>query len=157
MHCWVYDPFLPEGVDLDGAQRTASLPPLLARSQVLSLHIPLTTQTYHLIGAAELAAMPNGAVLSNTARGEVVDELALVAALRSGALYAAGLDTTTEEPLTVSNPLLALNNVVLTPHVGGCTPAALAAMAEGAVRNVLGFLGGNPPAASACVYPAVLS
>ncbi|MFF7709930.1 NAD(P)-dependent oxidoreductase [Pseudomonas sp. NPDC007930] len=157
MHAWVYDPFLPEGADLDGAQRAPSLAALLARSQVLSLHIPLTAHTRGLIGAAELAALPEGAVLINTARGEVIDEPALVAALRSGALYAAGLDTTAEEPLVAGNPLLALGNVVLTPHVGGSTPAALAAMAQGAVHNVLGFLGGQPPAASACVNPAVLS
>ncbi|RAU47885.1 MULTISPECIES: hydroxyacid dehydrogenase [unclassified Pseudomonas] len=157
MSAWVYDPFLPQDAELDGAQRAGSLAELLDRSHVLSLHIPLTPQTRGLIGTAELAALPPDAILINTARGEVVDEAALIAALRSGALYAAGLDTTAQEPLMPGNPLLTLKNVVLTPHVGGSTPAALAAMAEGAVRNVLGFLAGNPPAASACVNPSVLS
>ncbi|MGG5291177.1 NAD(P)-dependent oxidoreductase [Pseudomonas shirazensis] len=157
MNARIYDPFLPQDADLEGAQRAASLLQLLEGSHVLSLHIPLTAQTRGLIGAAELAALPAGAVLINTARGEVVDEPALIAALRSGALYAAGLDTTAQEPMLPDNPLLGLENIVLTPHVAGSTPAALAAMAEGAARNVLGFLDGTPPAASACVNPTVLS
>ncbi|MBK4998235.1 hydroxyacid dehydrogenase [Pseudomonas sp. S31] len=157
MSAVVYDPFLPADADLLGAERMSSLHDLLPRSQVLSLHIPLTRQTRNLIGAAELAALPKGAVLVNTARGEVIDEPALIAALRSGQLHAAGLDTMAEEPLAPGNPLLELDNLVLTPHVGGSTPAALAGMAVGAVRNVLGFLDGNPPAPSACVNPTVLS
>lgn len=134
-----------------------TLDALLAASDVVSLHIPLTAQTRGLIGAAQLAAMKPGAILVNTARGEVVDEAALVAALRSGQLHAAGLDTMAVEPLPADSPLLALGNVVLTPHVGGSTPAALAAMASGAVRNVLGYLQGTPPAPAWCVNPDVLA
>lgn len=157
MQAVVYDPFLPAAADLQGARRVATLAELLPLSQVLSLHIPLTPQTRGLIGRAELAALPADALLINTARGEVIDEPALVAALSAGRLFGAGLDTTAEEPLSPDSPLLALDNVVLTPHVGGSTPAALAAMATGAVRNVLGFLDGHPPAVEACVNPDVLS
>lgn len=157
MQAVVYDPFLPADADLQGAQRVATLAELLPLSQVLSLHIPLTPETRGLIGTAELAALPAEALLINTARGEVVDEPALIAALNAGHLFGAGLDTTTTEPLPPDSPLLALDNVVLTPHVGGSTPAALAAMATGAVRNVLGYLDGHPPIASSCVNPSVLS
>ena len=141
-----------EGVDLVG-----SLDDLLSASDVLSLHVPLTPKTRSMIGAAELARLPKGAILVNTARGEVVDEPALVEALRSGQLFAAGLDTTAEEPITRENPLLALPNVVLTPHVGGSTPGALAAMARGAAENVINSLEGRPVDPASCVNPEVLS
>lgn len=152
----VFDPFLSADSDLLGAVAVNSLAALLSESHVLSLHVPLTTQTRNLIGAAELAMLPQGALLINTARGEVVDEAALVAALRSGQLYAAGLDTMAVEPLPSDSPLLDLDNVVLTPHVGGSTPAALAAMARDAAINVLDFLDGKPVPRSACVNADLL-
>jgi D-3-phosphoglycerate dehydrogenase len=130
---------------------------LIASSDVLSLHVPLNAQTRGLIDAARLARLPQGAILINTARGEVVDESALVAALRGGRLFGAGLDTLAQEPVTPDNPLLALPSVVLSPHVGGSTPAALAAMAEGAVAHVLGFIEGRPVDRAACVNPEVLA
>lgn len=135
----------------------ASVDELFGSSNVLSLHVPLNSHTRKMIDAAALALMPDQAILINTARGEVVDEPALIAALQSGRLYAAGLDTTAEEPISPDNPLLSLPNVVLTPHVGGSTPAALAGMASGAAKNVLGFLSGRLPPASACVNPITLS
>ncbi|MCQ2998273.1 hydroxyacid dehydrogenase [Pseudomonas syringae] len=153
----VYDPFLKDDSDLQGAVAVDSLAALLSESHVLSLHVPLTAQTRNLIGAAELAMLPVGAVLINTARGEVVDEAALVDALRSGQLYAAGLDTMAIEPLPSDSPLLHLDNVVLTPHVGGSTPAALAAMARDAATNVLGFLDGKPVPRTSCVNADLLS
>jgi D-3-phosphoglycerate dehydrogenase len=155
MQVLVFDPLLPEGSDLQGAERVDSLDALLPRSQVLSLHVPLTAKTRGFIGAEQLALLPRDALLINTARGEVVDEPALIAALREGRLYAAGLDTMAVEPLPADSELAQLDNVVLTPHVGGSTPAALAAMAAGAARNVLGFLNGNRVAVSACVNPVV--
>lgn len=157
MNVLVYDPLLPQDSDLQGAGRVDSLAELLPRSQVLSLHVPLTPQTRGFIGAEQLALLPKDALLINTARGEVVDEPALIAALRERHLYAAGLDTMAVEPLPADSPLLALDNVVLTPHVGGSTPAALAAMAVGAARNVLGFLNDAPVARTACVNPTVFS
>ena len=155
MQVVVFDPLLPADSDLQGAERVDSLAALLPRSQVLSLHVPLTEKTRGFIGAEQLALLPDDAVLINTARGEVIDEAALILALRERRLYAAGLDTMAVEPLPASSELLGLDNVVLTPHVGGSTPAALAGMAAGAARNVLGYLNGNPVAASACVNPSV--
>lgn len=152
----VYDPLLSDSADLEGAERVTSLQELLPLSQVLSLHVPLTAQTRGFIGAAQLALLPKDALLINTARGEVIDEPALIAALSEGHLYAAGLDTMAVEPLPADSPLLTLDNVVLTPHVGGSTPAALAAMALGAAQNVLGYLNGTPVAPLACINPAVL-
>lgn len=151
----VYDPLLPVEVDLQGAERVESLDQLLPRSQVLSLHVPLTSRTRNFIGAEQLALLPPDALLINTARGEVIDEPALVQALRDRRLFAAGLDTMAVEPLPQDSPLLSLDNVVLTPHVGGSTPAALAAMAQGAAQNVLAWLNGTPVASSACVNPTV--
>nr|WP_180204945.1 hydroxyacid dehydrogenase [Pseudomonas sp. SbOxS1]NYU04940.1 hydroxyacid dehydrogenase [Pseudomonas sp. SbOxS1] len=156
MSVLVFDPLLPVDSDLQGAERVESLEQLLPRSQVLSLHVPLTEKTRGFIGAEQLALLPRDALLINTARGEVIDESALIVALRERRLYAAGLDTMAIEPLPADSPLLSLDNVVLTPHVGGSTPAALAAMAAGAARNVLGYLNGAAVSATACVNPTVL-
>nr|WP_316641718.1 hydroxyacid dehydrogenase [uncultured Roseateles sp.] len=157
MQVLAFDPGLQErNCPLAGVRLCATLEELLQHSDVLSLHVPLTQHTRGLIAAGQLALLPRNAILINTARGEVVDEAALIAALRSGHLFAAGLDTMSVEPLPADSPLLTLPNVVLTPHVGGSTPAALAAMALGAADNVLGYLNGRPPAATACVNPQVL-
>ncbi|WP_422096703.1 hydroxyacid dehydrogenase [Variovorax sp.] len=158
MRVAAFDPAIGEGATpVAGVRMLPSVEALLPLSEVLSLHVPLNRHTHRMLGAAQLAALPRGAILVNTARGEVVDEAALVDALRSGHLHAAGLDTMADEPLPAHSPLAALPNVVLTPHVGGSTPAALAAMAEGAARNVLGWLQGRPADPSACVNPQVLS
>ncbi|WP_349605641.1 MULTISPECIES: hydroxyacid dehydrogenase [Cupriavidus] len=153
-----FDPALTDGPSpVDGAQLLPSLAELLPRADVLSLHVPLNQHTRNMLGEAAFSRMPRGAILVNTARGEVVDEAALIAALQSGQLYAAGLDTMAVEPLPADSPLSTLPNVVLTPHVGGSTPAALAAMASAAARNVLGCLDGVPAERSACANPQVFS
>ena len=129
-----------------GAQRVP-LDELLARSDVISLHLPLTPQTRHLIDGPALARMKPGAILINTARGAVVDETALLAALRDGRL-AAGLDVFADEPLPPGNPLPMLPNVVLTPHCASHTEGALLAMAM-VVEDVVRVLHGEAPR-----YPA---
>jgi len=129
-----------------GAQRVP-LDELLARSDVISLHLPLTAQTRHLIDGPALARMKPGAILINTARGAVVDETALLAALRDGRL-AAGLDVFADEPLPPGNPLPMLPNVVLTPHCASHTEGALLAMAM-VVEDVVRVLHGEAPR-----YPA---
>lgn len=140
MHVLAYDPYAkPEQMQKD-VELLTDLDAMLSRSDILSLHIPLTAGTRALIGAKQLALLPDGAILVNTARGEVVDEAALIQALDSKKLAAAGLDTTADEPIAASSPLRNMKNVVLTPHVGGSTSAALNAMAVGAVNNVLGYL-----------------
>ena len=108
-----------EKPDAPGAFR--ALPDLLAESDIVSLHLPLTAGTTRLIDAAALARMKPGAVLVNTARGGLVDQAALVAALADGHLAAAGLDVFADEPLPPDEPLLRLDNVVLAPHVGWLT------------------------------------
>lgn len=126
-----------------GAERLP-LERLLAESDVVSLHCPLTPETHHLIGAAELGAMKPSAVLVNAARGPVVDERALVAALREGRIAGAGLDVYEHEP-RVEPGLPALENVVLAPHLGSATVETRTAMAELAARNAISVLGGQGP------------
>lgn len=155
MHVAVFDPALSASHGVEGVDVMPDLASLLERSEVLSLHVPLTTQTRGLIGAYELALLPAEAIVLNTARGEVINESALIDALSSGRVFAAGLDTTAQEPIGPDHPFLKLKNVVLSPHVGGSTPAALAAMALGAAENVIGFLEGQRPDARACVNPEV--
>jgi glyoxylate reductase len=117
---------------------------LLAEADVLSLHCPLTTETHHLIGAAELAAMKPTAVLVNAARGPIVDERALADALTAGRIAGAGLDVYEQEP-RIEPRLLELENVVLTPHLGSATVETRTAMAELAARNAISVLRGQGP------------
>jgi phosphoglycerate dehydrogenase-like enzyme len=126
----------------DAAGEWRPLHALLAEADVVSLHLPLTTETEHLIDAAALARMKPGAVLVNTARGGLVDQAALTEALRGGRLAAAGLDVLATEPVDPADPLLALPNVVLTPHIGWLTTGtfdrSLALAAENCRRLAAG-------------------
>lgn len=148
-----YDPFL---ADEPGDVRVhQDLRGLVAVADVLSLHVPLTGDTEGLLGADELALLPEGAIVVNTARGPVIDEPALVDALRTGRVRAAGLDTLSTEPADPGNPLLVMENVIVTPHVGGSTTAAVAAVAEGAATNAVALLRGEPVARAKQVNPEV--
>lgn len=132
---------------LDGlafVELASSLDALLARSDVVSLHCPATPDTHHLIGAPQLARMRRGAVLVNTARGDVVDEAALVAALDAGHLGGAGLDVYEREP-EVHAGLLARENAVLLPHLGSATIETRDAMGMRALANLLAFFDGTDP------------
>jgi phosphoglycerate dehydrogenase-like enzyme len=120
---------LPPGVE------QAGLDELLERADVVTLHVSLTDATRELLSAERIARMKPGALLVNTARGELVDEQALAAALRGGRLAGAGLDVLAVEP-PQDSPLLALDNVLLTPHVGGSTEEAILAMGRAAIDGL---------------------
>ncbi len=152
-----YDPGQLESSPVPGVKLVTTLEELLQQANVLSLHVPLNGHTRGMIGCDQLALLPPKSIVVNTSRGEVIDEQAMIIALQSGQLFAAGLDTTEQEPILSDNPLLSLENVVLTPHVGGSTPDALAAMATGAVDNVLSFLAGRLPDVRSCVNPQIVS
>ncbi|HVP84155.1 MAG TPA: 2-hydroxyacid dehydrogenase [Rhizomicrobium sp.] len=111
-----------------------SLEELLSRSDIVSLHCPATAETTGMISREAIARMKPGAILVNTARGELVDEAALVDALKSGALAAAGLDVLRNEPVT-AHPLFSLSNVVVTPHIAWLTPETLARSIDVAIEN----------------------
>ncbi|MFN8617196.1 MAG: D-glycerate dehydrogenase [Dehalococcoidia bacterium] len=122
-----------------------TLDELLRRADFVSLHTPLTPETRHLIGARELSLMKPGALLVNTARGGVVDQDALIAALRAGTIGGAALDVTDPEPLPLDNPLYSFANVVITPHIASASLATRSKMAEMAAANIIEVLAGRPP------------
>lgn len=130
------------------------LPELLAAADFVSVHVALTDDTRGLLDAGALARMKRTAVLVNTARGGLVDEIALADALRAGRLAGAALDVFAREPLDPASPLLALPNVVLTPHIGSASQATRARMALLAVRNLDAALAGErmPHCANPAVY-----
>ena len=130
-------------VEAELEARFVTLEELLGSADVVSLHCPLSAETHHLIDAAALAGMRPSAFLVNTTRGPVVDEAALAAALRSGAISGAGLDVFEREP-DVHPDLLGLENAVLIPHLGSATVETRTAMGVLAARNVVAVLGGDP-------------
>jgi phosphoglycerate dehydrogenase-like enzyme len=133
---------LPE---LDEHLPMSDLGPALERAEVLSLHLPLTPETTHLIDAAALARLPPGALLVNTARGPVVDEAALVRALASGRLGGAYLDVFEQEPLPAESPLWGLDNVILTPHCADSVADWQERLAAFFMENLEVHLGGGIP------------
>jgi len=132
------------GMEVTWCGRGESLEELLATSDVVSIHAPLTDETHRLIDAAALATMKRGAFLINTARGRIVDENALCDALESGHLRGAGLDVFEDEP-RVNPRLLAMPHVVAVPHIGSATDEARTAMARIAATDVARFLRGEKP------------
>ena len=130
------------------------LPRLLAEADFISINVPLTDQTRHMIGAHEIAAMKREAIIINTARGPVIDEEALIVALRSGRIAGAGLDVTELEPIRADHPLLQFPHVIVTPHIGSASHATRIRMAELAVDNVLEVFAGRLP--RCCANPSVV-
>ncbi len=128
---------------------------LMERADLVSVHAPLTPTTRHLVDARALARMKPGACIVNTARGPLIDEAALVAALEAGRIAGAGLDVFETEPLPAASPLRRLDNVVLSPHVAGLSDAAVTAMAEKCVDNILDYLAGRPLEAGLLLNPEV--
>jgi len=153
MRVIAYDPYAPETAFGAGVTRATELDALLSASDVVSLHCPLTPATEQLIGARQLGLMKRSALLINTARGEVVDEAALIAALRDGTIAGAGLDSFAPEPPAPDNALWSLPNVILSPHVAGVTAEARREVSLMTCRNVLAWLRGEEVARRFFVQP----
>jgi phosphoglycerate dehydrogenase-like enzyme len=139
----LYADVVPRG-GVPGADEVP-VPELLARSDIVTIHVPLSDDTRHLIGAGDLAKMRTGALLVNASRGPVVDEAALMAALKSGHLGGAALDVFETEPLPPGSPLRSMDNVFLTPHIGGGTREAAARLLEVVAANIRRALAGQQP------------
>jgi len=142
-----FDPFV-SAADMEkaGATKVETLAELARQADIVSVHVPLSKQTEHLINAEVLAAMQRHAIIVNTSRGGLIDEAALVRSLQAGQIAGAGLDVFEQEPPAADNPLFAMNNVVLSPHVAGVTEDALRGMAMSVaevIDNV--FAGRRPP------------
>jgi glyoxylate/hydroxypyruvate/2-ketogluconate reductase len=125
-----------------GARRV-ELAELLVQSDFVCLQVPLTKETHHLIGAAELKAMKKSAILINASRGQTVDEPALIEALKNGTIHGAGLDVFEQEPVSPDSPLLQMKNVVALPHIGSATHETRHAMARCAAENIVAALDGT--------------
>lgn len=137
-----FDPLMTASAD-PSVEAVASLKEGLQAADVVSLHMPLTAATRHMIGREELALMPKGAIVINASRGGLLDESALIQAVRSGHLHGAGLDTFESEPLPADSALLTEWRIVLSPHSAALTTESLLAMGITTVKNALAGLDGN--------------
>lgn len=140
-----YDPYPDEAFARAHDILLLPKPELLARADIVSLHVPTLPETREMVNADFLSQMKQGAILINTARGELIDEADLLESLISGHLRGAGLDAFATEPPGADNPLLALPQVVATPHTGAHTDGATNAMGWGAIKNLLAALRGETP------------
>ena len=156
MRVVVYDPFLGDRTPPPGVTRLTNLEELLSIADIVSLHCPLTEKTRNLIGTDELGRMKKTAWLINTARGGVVDEEALIAALQEGKIAGAGLDTFRQEPPEGLRRLCEAGKVVLTPHIAAATEEAFTRMGVEAAQNVLTVLQRRKPDGDRIVNPEVL-
>lgn len=130
---------------LKAGGKSANLDTLLKESDIVTINAPLTEETHHLIGKKELAMMKRSAVIINTGRGPIIHEKALINALQVGEIAKAGLDVFEEEPPEQDNPLLKMDNVVLTPHQASNTKAGVEGMFSQAAQNVLKALQDEKP------------
>lgn len=146
MQVSAYDPFVStEQMNAVGVRKVDDLLELM-RHDVISVHVPLSDKTRNIVGKAELAAMPTASIIVNTARGGLIDEVALAEALKQGRIRGAGIDVFDVEPPPTDNPLLALPNVVLSPHVAGVTSGSMKGMALAVAEVVETVLAGGAPA-----------
>jgi D-3-phosphoglycerate dehydrogenase / 2-oxoglutarate reductase len=145
MNVLIYDPYVPaEKITEAGCERITDLDAALLRADFVSIHCPKNTETVGMFNAARFARMKRGAFIVNTARGGIIDELALHAALSSGHLAGAGLDVFDMEPTPVNNTLLQLDTVITSPHMAGVTTESVAGMARVTAENILSVLDDNP-------------
>ncbi len=145
MRILYYDSVRREELERELGAEFVDLDRLLEESDYVSLHVPLTPETYHLIGEEQLRKMKPTAFLINTARGKVVDQKALYRALKEGWIAGAGLDVFEQEPIPPDDPLLKLDNVVLAPHAASASHETRSRMAEMVAENLIAFLNGKVP------------
>ncbi len=141
-----FDPYLDDDIfDLIGIRRCYELEDLLAESDIVSLHVPLTGETFHMIGENQLSSMKQDAILINTCRGKVVDEKALYAALIDNKIAGCGLDVLEREPPSSDNPLLGLDNAIVTPHTAWYSEISIRRLKEQGMDEVVRVLNGKRP------------
>ena len=146
MRVVAYDPYVShEVMKRAGVEKKESLEELLREADVVSIHVRLTPETFHMIGERELRMMKNTALLINTARGEVIDEKALIKALKERWIMGAALDVFESEPLSPNNPLLELDNVILTPHIAGASKETVHRAARMLGEDIVRILRGERP------------
>jgi phosphoglycerate dehydrogenase-like enzyme len=145
MRVLAFDPYLAEADIPAGVTRAASLDHLLRDADVVSLHVPLTDETRHIVGASELAAMKSTAFLINTGRGGLVDGAALASALTRGEIAGAALDVFDPEPIPADHPIRSAPNTLLTPHSSAYDVGAIAAVRRQAIEDAIAVIEGRPP------------
>ena len=152
MHVLAYDPYLDASTFAEaGVERAATFEELLVRADHITVHAPLTPETHHLFNRAAFAAMKPTAILVNTARGPIVEEVALVEALREGRIAGAGMDVFEVEPVGADSPLLAFDNVALTPHSAFYSEASNQQIKERVGHTVVAFMQGEWPSEFATI------
>jgi D-3-phosphoglycerate dehydrogenase / 2-oxoglutarate reductase len=152
-HFLAADPYVDQEVVRGYGVEPVGLDEMLQRSDMISIHAPLTAENRHLLGHREFALLKLGAVIVNTSRGPIIDQDALVEALRSGRVLAAGLDVFEREPIEVDSPLLAMDNVILSPHTAGYSEEAVGDLYRSACQSVIQLLNGEWP--STAVNPVI--
>ncbi len=150
-----HDPFVAPAVAEAYGVTLVGLDELLRRADIVSVHAPLSKDTFHLLGAREFALMKPTAYVINTARGAVIDQAALIAALQTGCIAGAGLDVFEREPLEPDSPLARMDNVVLTPHTAGMSDSSQVAVRHRTARNIAAALAGAWPETRDLINPAV--
>ena len=144
MNVVVYDPFVkPEVIEKEGYQHETDLNAVLKIADVISLHVPLTPKTKHLIGAAELGVMKSNAILINCSRGGIIDEIALAKALENNQIHTAATDVFSNEPVTADEPLFQYDNIIVSPHMAGQTKEAASGVATMAAEGVIAVMNGE--------------
>jgi D-3-phosphoglycerate dehydrogenase / 2-oxoglutarate reductase len=157
MEVTVYDPMSSAAILAAGYTEAKTVDDLVAAADIVSLHCPLTVETRHMIDARRLALMKPTALIVNTARGGIIDEAALAAALASKRIAGAALDSFAAEPPPADSPLWPLGTLVATPHIGGVTTGSARAMAEIAARHIIDVLDGKAPDAASLSHPDTLA
>ena len=140
-----YDPYIPPEKISNMGLKPASFDELLQESDIITIHCPLTKETYHMLDETAFKKMKDGVIIINTARGAIIDTSALINALEEGKVKAAALDVVEEEPVDPTNPLLRFENVLITPHIGAYTFEALIGMDTVLVEAVKALLKGEAP------------